>query len=108
SRCVQGFCCLPRLHPLLASMALPVGSRSHRVEPLTQLTGAPKGAWDCPKVEQRDRPHCTGQREDGSETPSLENVTCASEEQVVDARDFLRVVTTGLRRGSDDAIGAGK
>src|SRR5262249_36945100 len=45
-------------------------------------------------------------RDDGSETPSLENVTCARAEQVVDARQLLRVVTTGSRRSSDDAIGA--
>src|SRR5262245_1447290 len=60
----------------------------------------------CPKARAKDRPRCAVRRDDESETPSLGNVTCASEEQVVDARDFLRVVTTGSRRGSDDAIGA--
>src|SRR5688572_25313982 len=62
--------------------------------------------WDCPKGGQGDRPHCTVRRDDGSETPSLGNITCARAEQVVDARQLLRVVTTGSRRGSDDAIGA--
>src|SRR5262249_61007051 len=59
-----------------------------------------------PGSRARDRPRCTVRTDDGSETPSLGNITCARAEQVVDARQFLRVVTTGSRRGSDDAIGA--
>jgi len=61
SRCVQCFCCWPRLHQLLASMVLPVGSRSIELSPDPRLRGARiaramKGRRL--RNRQRDESHC--------------------------------------------------
>jgi hypothetical protein len=54
-------CCLPRLHPLLASMALPVGSRSVELSHHPRLGGA-RVARGIKRRSlrngQRDEPHC--------------------------------------------------
>lgn len=56
---------------------------------------------------QVEGPYCAVQHDDGSGSPSLGVVTCASHRSVLVGWGIVRVVTTGSRRGSDDAIGAG-
>ena len=55
---------------------------------------------------QVEGPYCAVQHNDGSGSPSLGVVTCASHRSVLVGWGIVRVVTTGWRRGSDDAIGA--
>ena len=55
---------------------------------------------------QVEGPSCAVQHDDGSGSPSLGVVTCASYRLVLVGWGIVRVVTTGSRRGSDDAIGA--
>lgn len=55
---------------------------------------------------QLEGPYCAVQLDDGSESPSLGVVTCASHRSVLVGWGIVHVVTTGSRRGSDDAIGA--
>ena len=55
---------------------------------------------------QVEGPYCAVQHDDGSGSPSLGVVTCASHRSVLVGWGIVRVVTTGCRRGSDDAIGA--
>jgi hypothetical protein len=55
---------------------------------------------------QVEGPYCAVQHDDGSGSPSLGVVTCASHRSVLVGWGIVRVVTTGSRRGSDDAIGA--
>ena len=56
---------------------------------------------------QVEGPHCAVQQCDGSGSPSLGAIICASHRSVLVGWGIERIVTTGWRRRSDDAIGAG-
>lgn len=72
--CSTSSCCSPRLHPLLASMAVPVGTRPIELSHYPRLGGA-RGARE---VKQRpfgdgqgDEPHCAAVRCDAPGSSSL-------------------------------------
>jgi hypothetical protein len=100
--CAVFLCCLPRPHPLLASMPHSCGKLVHRVDSLTQDSG---GARVARKIKrrpsgngQRDGPHCAVYDCDGSECPSLGGVTSASHRFIRVGWGILRIVTTGWGR----------
>lgn len=74
--------------------------RARRCASAARLWTEPAGSG------QVEGPYCAVQHDDGSESPSLGVVTCASHRSVLVGWGIVRVVTTGWRRGSDDAIGA--
>ena len=75
SRFMQCFlCCSPRLHPLLASMALPVGTRPIELSQYPRLGGARVAREDKRRPlgnGQRDEPHCAAVRCDAPGSSSL-------------------------------------
>ncbi len=72
--CSASFCCSPRLHPLLASMAVPVGTRPIELSQYPRLGGA-RVAREVKrrplKNGQRDEPHCAVVRCDAPGSSSL-------------------------------------
>jgi hypothetical protein len=72
--CSASFCCLPRLHPLLASMVFPVGTRSIELGPYPRLGGARVAREDKRRPlgnGLRDEPHCAVVRCDAPGSASL-------------------------------------
>jgi len=102
-------CCLPPRHAALASMALPVGSR---FIDLSRWPRARRGASSARSYSEpagsghKDGPRCTVRVDDGSGSPSRGVVTCASHRKVLVGWGIARIVTTGWRLCSDDAVGA--
>ena len=85
------------------------GKPVRRDEPLTQDSEGHLFGASCTEPagsRHEGGLHCASEDDDGSESPSLRRVTCASHQQIVDGWSIVRVVTTGSRRGSDDALGA--
>jgi len=86
------------------------GKALHRVEPLTQAPGLAAGTMDCTEPAGRGRgkrPPCAVQWKAGQGSPSRGVVTCAGPRQVLAGCVITRVVTTGSRPRSDDAIERG-
>jgi hypothetical protein len=72
--CSASFCCLPRLHPLLASMVFPVGTRPIELSQYPRLGGARVAREDKQrplKNGQRDEPRCAAVRCDAPGSSSL-------------------------------------
>ncbi len=72
--CSASFCCSPRLHPLSASMVLPVGTRSIELSQYPRLGGARVAREDKRRPlgnGLRDEPHCAVIRCDAPGSSSL-------------------------------------
>jgi hypothetical protein len=72
--CSASFCCSPRLHPLLASMVFPVGTRSIELSQNPRLGGARVAREVKRRLlgnRQGDKPHCAVVRCDAPGSSSL-------------------------------------